>query len=107
MKPTTTTTTNLTTALLLFTNLTLSTAWTFTYGDPPLVVNGDDENKGCTLAPILATERFKWDRGVFSDCCIHLYAANTCTASSQVGYSCSDWDKVASQRISAFTVTNC
>ncbi|KAF2730995.1 hypothetical protein EJ04DRAFT_514903 [Polyplosphaeria fusca] len=62
-------------------------------------------NKGCTPATTPAGSTLDWDRAWLSDCCVHLY--NDASCSSQVGYSCKDWKKTTSQRISTFKVTNC
>src|SRR5438128_2181382 len=49
---------------------------------------------------------FKWNRGFFEDCCIHLKSSPDTT----VGDSCPDWEKsslINDNSITSFCVSNC
>ena len=91
------------TALLASALPQLATAWTFSdgYGH----VWSGSNNKGCTTSSTKVGQKFKWDVGVFQDCCVHLYETASCT--SEVGYSCDDWSKASSKVLKSFKITNC
>ena len=78
--------------------------WSFIYGNPKNVDSGKG-NQGCKAITNRAGTEFKWDRSFFSDCCIHLYKDNHC--GQQVGISCPDWSKTASQNLFSYRVTDC
>ncbi|KAL2267897.1 hypothetical protein VTJ83DRAFT_5174 [Remersonia thermophila] len=91
-----------------FTVLTLASAasaWTFVHSGGK-VADGTG-NKSCTKIDHKKGQQFSWDRATFSSCCIRLYSDSSCTEANQVGYSCSDWTKTASQNINGFRVTSC
>lgn len=74
--------------------LTPAAAWTFTFGEPGKVDDGDD-NKGCTGISHPKNVEYSWDRGFWEDCCIRLYSDAKCA--DQAGFSCPAWEKTSSQ----------
>jgi hypothetical protein len=81
-------------------------AWSFTYGpDGAQGVGSGSANQGCKGIYHPSGATFEWDRGFFEDCCIHLYGDGNCQA--QVGLSCPDWEKTASQDLWSYKVTDC
>jgi len=88
--------------LPLLTLASSASAWTFVFSGG---VRDGTGNKGCTAINHARGQTFEWDRGFFSDCCIHLYDSSSC--SNEVGISCPDWKKTASRDLKGFRVTNC
>ena len=81
--------------------------WDFTWRDANLkshVENGKGA-RSCTPIAHDAGLVFNWDRELFSGCYIYLYSDHLCL--DQIGLSCPDWKKEASQDINGFRVTDC
>jgi hypothetical protein len=77
-------------------------AWTLVLGGQVFDGTG---NRGCSRVTANAGSRLDWDRATFSDCCVRLYSDSGC--GTQVGYSCSDWEKNLGQNVRGFKVTSC
>jgi hypothetical protein len=86
--------------ITLFT--TTASAWTFSYSGGVRDGKGD---RGCTGINHPKGAEFDWSNAWYSSCCLHLYDSSSC--SNQVGYSCDDWKKKASQPIKGYKITDC
>jgi len=92
------------TVIILALAAPLTSAWTFTYGNPRRVDDGRN-NKGCTGISHARGVTFSWDRGWFESCCVRLYSDRSCR--TQVGFSCKDWGRQSSQPLASYKVTDC
>jgi len=89
-------------ALTIISLATAASAWTFSYTGG---VRDGGGNRDCQAINHPAGDTFDWSNAWYSDCCIRLYDSSSC--SNQIGFSCDDWKKKASQAIKGWRVTNC
>ncbi|CAB4397222.1 unnamed protein product [Rhizophagus irregularis] len=78
-------------------------AWTLTLGGK--VFDGE-ANQSCKAVTANSGSQLEWDAGLLESCCVRLHSDPNC-ATDQIGFSCDDFDKVLSQTVLSFQVTNC